>query len=76
MKEFIIACLPFVVMGVAVVIVIVNSKKNKKNYITEGMILGMSFGLMISNCFDGNMGLGLSLGMLIGEAIGSFVKKK
>lgn len=34
------------------------------------------FGFMISNCFDGNMGLGLSLGMLIGEAIGSFVKKK
>lgn len=76
MKEFIMACLPFVIMGVAVVIVIVNSKKNKKNYITEGMILGMSFGLMISNYFNGNMGLGLSLGMLIGEAIGSFVKKK
>lgn len=29
MKEFIMACLPFVVMGVAVVIVIVNSKKTR-----------------------------------------------
>lgn len=76
MKDFILAALPFVIMGISVAIIIVNSNKNKEAYISEGMCLGMSFGLLLGTSFGNeHTGLFLSLGMLIGEAIGSFIKK-
>ena len=52
------------------------NKKNKKddNYIIEGMLYGMSFGLLIGTSFN-NIGLFLSLGMLLGESLGYLVKK-
>ena len=77
MKDFIEMALPFIIMGVSVVVVCINFKKNKKNYLTEGMCLGMSFGLMFSNLFETNQtSLCLGLGMLLGEAIGSCIKRK
>lgn len=76
MKDFIMSALPFVIAGICVIVIVMNSKKNKENYLLEGMTLGMCFGLMIGNLFDGNIALGLSLGMLVGEAIGASVKRK
>ena len=77
MKDFIQIALPFIIMGVSVAVVFINVKKNKKNYLTEGMCLGMSFGLMFNNLLDGNQAsLCLGLGMLVGEAIGSCIKRK
>lgn len=77
MKDFILAALPFILMGAAIIIVTLNSKKNKETYIPEGMCLGMSFGLMFSNLFNSDyMGISLSIGMIIGEVIGSFIKKE
>ena len=77
MKDFIEMALPFIIMGVSVIVVCINFKKNKKNYLTEGMCLGMSFGLMFSNLFETNQtSLCLGLGMLVGEAIGSCIKRK
>ena len=76
MKEFIMACLPFVIMGLSIAIIAANSKKNKNNYLVEGMIFGISLGIIISSSLNYNLGLALSLGMLIGEMIGSFIKKK
>lgn len=77
MKDFILAALPFIITGISIIIITVNSKKNKENYIPEGMCIGMSFGLMFSNLFNSNyMGLSLSIGMLLGEVIGSFIKKQ
>lgn len=76
MKDFILTSLPFIIIGISVAVIIVNSNKNKETYISEGMCLGMSFGLLLSNLFSSeHMGLSLSLGMLIREAIGSFIKK-
>ena len=78
MKEFIMAALPFVIIGICIIILIVNSKYNKKDknsYLLEGLSLGMCFGLCFSNSLNIDLGLGLSLGMLIGEAIGSAIKK-
>lgn len=77
MKDFIEAALPFIIMGISIIVVCINFKKNKKNYLTEGMCLGMSFGLMFNNLLDGNQAsLCLGLGMLVGEAIGSCIKRK
>lgn len=44
MKDFILAALPFVIMGISFAIIIVNNHKNKNKgtYTTEGMCLGMS----------------------------------
>ena len=77
MKDFTQIALPFIIMGVSILVVFINAKKNKKNYLTEGMCLGMSFGLMFNNLLDGNQtSLCLGLGMLVGEAIGSCIKRK
>ena len=74
MKDFIFASLPFIIIGICVVIIVVNNRKNKnkESYISEGMCLGMSFGLLIGASFSSeHLGMFLSLGMLVCEAIGS-----
>ena len=78
MKDFILASLPFIIIGICVAIIVVNNRKNKnkESYISEGMCLGMSFGLLVGASFRSeHLGMFLSLGMLVGEAIGSSLKK-
>lgn len=76
MKEFLEVSIPFIIMGISVALICVNTKKNKDNYLTYGMIYGVSFGLLLATSFKFNLGLGVSLGMLVGEAVGSFIKRK
>lgn len=76
MREFILAALPFIIIGLSIAIIMVNDKKNKESYICEGMCLGMSLGLLIGNSFSNQyLGMYISLGMLIGETIGSYINK-
>ena len=79
MKDFILAALPFIVIGVCIAVLAANHGKIKesknKNCLEEGMCLGMCFGVAISTALDLNLGLGISLGMLIGETVGMFIKK-
>lgn len=78
MKEFILAALPWVIMGISVAVLVVNRKKTQgtvDTYITEGMCLGMCAGTVLGSMDVFNMGLGISLGMLVGEAIGYCIKK-
>ena len=77
MKEFLLAALPFIICGMAIIVILMNTKKQKSkdNYLAEGMCLGLAFGSMIGALFPSQLGLCLSLGMLIGEAIGSYFKK-
>ncbi|MDO5812064.1 MAG: hypothetical protein Q4Q31_03110 [Bacillota bacterium] len=77
MKEFLFAALPFILCGLAIIVILMNTKKqtSKDNYLIEGMCLGLVFGSMIGALFSSQLGLCLSLGMLIGEAIGSYFKK-
>ena len=70
MKEFIIAALPFVLMGICLAVMCVNHHKNKEsenvgNYLTEGMCLGMCMGITASTALHFNVGLGISLGALL-----------
>lgn len=76
MKDFIVAALPFVIIGICLAIVFANFSKDKKTYCVEGMSIGTCFGVAISSLIKINMGLGVSLGMLIGETIGILVEKK
>lgn len=61
MNDFILTALPFIAMGISIVIITVNSKKNKENYIPEGMCLGMCFGLLFSNLFNSSNYMGLQV---------------
>lgn len=76
MKDFILAALPFVVIGICLAIICVNFKSEKKSYCSEGMALGMCFGIAAASAFHVNFALALSIGMLIGEAIGITKEKK
>ena len=80
MKEFILAALPFVIIGICLAVMCVNHQKNKEsdnagNYLTEGMCLGMCMGISAATSLHFNLGLGISLGVLAGETIGMMKKK-
>lgn len=81
MKEFILAALPWVCIGLAIAILAAHwgSKAKKKagrnekrtpedNYMVEGMCLGMAVGLSLGNA-------GYSYGMLLGMVIGMCIPK-
>lgn len=76
MKDFIIAALPFVVIGICLAVICANYKTDKKTYCSEGMAIGMCFGVAVASTLHINFGLGISIGMLIGEAIGIGIEKK
>lgn len=76
MKDFILAALPFVIIGLCLAVIFANYKKEKSTHCSEGMCIGMCFGVAISSILKINIGLGISLGMLIGEAVGMLIEKK
>lgn len=67
--------LPFIIIGVSVIVIVVNINK-KDTYLSEGMIFGVMLGAMIGYSFKLKLELCISLGMIVGEAIGSIVVKK
>lgn len=76
MIDFFLAALPFIIIGISVAVIVVNSNNNKESYICEGMFLGMSIALLLGTSFASeHLGIFLSLGMLVGEAVGSSIRK-
>lgn len=78
MKEFMMAALPWICIGIAIALFAANHAAVKKakdsdekygNYMTEGMCLGICVGTALG-------GNGLSLGMLVGMAIGMCIRKE
>ena len=53
MKDFILASLPWIIIGISVAIIIVNNNKlktkktSKETYISEGLCLRMSLGVLL-----------------------------
>ena len=86
MKEFIIAALPWIVIGLCVAVLAANGIMQKKtsggdeaaqgSYISEGMSIGMCMGVAFNGLLDIGLGLGISLGMLVGMIVGMMLKKK
>ena len=80
--DFIMAALLWLSMGLMLAIFAVreNSRKNnpekEDNYGSEGMALGMCFGTAIASATKQDIGLGISIGMLMGLAAGTSRKKK
>lgn len=77
--EFVRAALPWAILGVAVTVLCVRrggqqkQEKSRQDYSGDGMCLGVG----LATALDGteHLGLGLSLGMLAGMAIGACVEK-
>ena len=82
MKDFIMAALPWICMGLLLAIFFARSARKKKgnekpeNYGTEGMCFGMCFGTALGTALGNNTGIGISIGMLLGLVIGSSIEKK
>lgn len=52
-----------------------TEKKPAGGYSTEGILLGVAIGIVLSRCLDLNLGLCLAIGMCVGLG-GTGVKKK
>lgn len=76
MKDFILAALPFIIVGLCLAVILANGDHKQNNYSAEGMCIGMCLGSSLSCALSINMGLSLSLGMLIGETVGLLIKKE
>lgn len=81
--EFIKAALPWVVIGItlAIVSVVFHNKKKEEDSISEGIGLGMCFGVAIGSGLTGRFGsqalaYGICFGMLAGLLYGKYAKKK
>ena len=70
-----IAVLAFVVL-VALLWSNHNQKREKENYLTEGMCLGIVLGAALRSLLDMDLGVAISIGMLLGALIGQQVPKK
>ena len=77
MKEFMMAALPWICIGIAIALFAANhgaakkakeNDENYSNYMTEGMCLGVGVGTALG-------GNGLVYGMLIGLVVGMLIKK-
>lgn len=76
MKDILIIALPFIIIILSIAIIFANYKKEKETYCSDGMSIGMCLGLVISMVLKMNTGICLSVGMLVGETIGTFIEKK
>ena len=91
MLDFMKAALPWIAIGLSMIIAGMSSKSikarassettdvkkdGKENYIVVGMCVGMSIGMLLGQLLYNNLALGMCIGMSIGLAAGSSIKKK
>lgn len=91
MLDFMKAALPWIAIGLSMIIAGMSSKSRKakassettdvkkdgkENYIAVGMCVGMSIGMLLGQLLYNNLALGMCIGMSIGLATGSSIKKK
>ena len=63
MRDFILASLPWVICGISIAIIIVNNNKvktkktSKETYISEGLCLGMCFGVLLGSIYSEHLGI-------------------
>ena len=83
-KDFVLAALPWVLMGVALAVVATlfarrektGRKPVKETYMGEGVALGMLFGVAIGSSGVIDLSIGMSIGMMLGMVIGMSMEKK
>ena len=76
MKDFILAALPYILIGLSLAVLFANCRRSEKSYLTEGMCIGICLGVALSTSLNLNLGFSISFGMLAGETAGMLLKKK
>ena len=80
MNDQTLTLLPFCVIAICVVVLaiskLIQRKQTVKTFIAEGIGIGMCLGVFIMMALHGEIAIGTSLGMLIGEAVGMFIRKE
>lgn len=91
MLDFMEAALPWIAIGLSMIIAGMSSKSRKakassettdvkkdgkENYIAVGMCVGMSIGMLLGQLLYNNLALGMCIGMSVGLAASSSIKKK
>ena len=64
--------MPFIAIGLAIALLAANARRGRerKNYLTEGMCLGLALGRGLSGLLQMELGLAMSLGLLLGGGFG------
>ena len=57
MADFFNAALPFVAMGLTIALLAANGRRGRKNYLTEGMCLGLALGVGLADALHMELGL-------------------
>ena len=79
---FMSAALPWIAMGLLLAIFFARAANGKKkeektdDYGSEGVALGLCFGVALSTAVHFNIGLGMMAGMVLGLLVGSGIEKK
>ena len=80
--DFMGGALPWIALGLLLAVLFARSanlkkdREKKENYGSEGMALGMCFGVAMASALQIDVGLGLTVGMLLGLVAGSGMEKK
>ena len=80
--EFMSAALPWIAMGLLLAVFFARGfkakkdKEKKEDFSSEGMALGMCFGVALSNAAHFDIGLGMMAGMVLGLLVGSGIEKE
>ena len=75
MADFFNAALPFVAMGLTIALLAANGRRGRKNYLTEGMCLGLALGVGLADALHMELGLAMSLGCCWGRPWASWRPK-
>ena len=76
MKDFIFAALSWILTGLTVTMVCAFHGKREETCQIQGMLLGMAAGSLLSALGVMTAGLGISMGMLVGQGIGLLIPRK
>lgn len=73
---------PWLIIGISIIVIVVNNKKKENNYLVHGMIYGTLLGSIIGLTLKyiiklkADVGLYITICCLLGEVIGTLIKKE
>lgn len=76
MDEMFAAAIAVLVMAALVALLWSNRVREKENYMTEGMCLGILLGAGLRSLLNMDLGVAISVGMLLGALVGRQIGKE
>lgn len=78
MKDFISSAFPWIIMGIAIIVIVMNNirHKGKQDYGYVGSVIGISIFAIIGTIQGNHISVYVPLGILLGLAIGTCFTKE